>query len=209
MKKLQERNKLLNEHRSKDGNLKQRESGFQLYINGVHSTLPPRPPSVMRKRTDSSSNQIQTPSADYSSPTLSNVTGRSKSRHHRRRWIPITQTKLKTEQGSIIVDIHSQITNSNFHTKQSQPANIVNNQITYRLMTPINVDQSWMPNWYINTKSNDDNYNIKRSLCKVDLYERFIIKNHFLALSLDDIPATIPLTKSQQQTYRLSTMVGR
>ncbi len=44
---------------------------------------------------------------------------------------------------------------------------------------------------------------------RLTLYERFIIKNHFLALSLDDIPATIPLTKSQQQTYRLSTMVGR
>ncbi len=176
MKKLQDRNKLLkeytNEHRSKDGDLKQRESGFQLYINGVHNTLPPRPPSVMRKRTDSSSNQIQTPSADYSSPTLSNVTGRSKSRHHRRRWIPITQTKLKTEQGSIIVDIHSQTTNSNFHTQRSQPANSVNNQITYRLMTPINVDQSWMPNWYINTKSNEDNYDIKQSLCKVDIIRK-------------------------------------
>ncbi|CAF0905057.1 unnamed protein product [Adineta steineri] len=187
LKKLEQKNKLLktntDEHKTKDNILKQRENGFQLYVNGVHNTLPPRSSSVMRKRLDKPSNRIQTPAplfSDFSSPTLSTTTRQLNSR---RRWIPSTETKIKTEQGSIIADIHD---------KQVQ-SDIVNNQLTYRLTTPTNVDQSWMPNWYRNTQSN--NTDISNS-------------NQSLSLSLDNISTTLPLTKSQQQTYRLSTTVG-
>ncbi|CAF0823250.1 unnamed protein product [Adineta steineri] len=187
LKKLEQKNKLLktstDEHKTKDNILKQRENGFQLYVNGVHNTLPPRSSSVMRKRLDKPSNRIQTPAplfSDFSSPTLSNTTRQLNSR---RRWIPSTETKIKTEQGSIIADIHD---------KQVQ-SDTVNNQLTYRIMTPTNVDQSWMPNWYRNTQSNNtDISNFNQSL----------------SLSLDNISTTLPLTKSQQQTYRLSTTVG-
>jgi len=74
----------------------------------------------LRKRTENSSNRIQTPSPFFSKNAI-----------RRRRWSLTTQTKIKTEQGSIIADIDSQISPSN-------------NQITYRL----NTDQSWMPDWY-------------------------------------------------------------
>jgi hypothetical protein len=47
--KLQERNRLLKEYKSKDNNLKQRESGFQLYANGANSIPPRRPSSAMSK----------------------------------------------------------------------------------------------------------------------------------------------------------------
>ncbi|CAF4528076.1 unnamed protein product, partial [Rotaria sp. Silwood2] len=215
LKKLQEKNKLIKEyndqHKSNDDYLKQRESGFQLYVNGVHNAPPRRPPSVLRKRLDDSSNRTQTPApffSNFSSPTLSKTPKRSNS--HRRQWTSTTQTKIKTEEGSIITDINSQMSHSNIHKKKSQhindqmieldrnqiQSNIVNNHITYRLMTSVNVDQSWMPNWFKNTKSqpksNDDNSDSDQSL----------------SLSLDDITTTIPLTKSQQQTYRLSTTVG-
>ncbi|CAF3227504.1 unnamed protein product [Rotaria sp. Silwood2] len=214
LKKLQEKNKLIKEyndqHKSNDDYLKQRESGFQLYVNGVHNAPPRRPPSVLRKRLDDSSNRTQTPApffSNFSSPTLSKTPKRSNS--HRRQWTSTTQTKIKTEEGSIITDINSQMSHSNIHKKKSQhindqmieldrnqiQSNIVNNHITYRLMTSVNVDQSWMPNWFKNTKSqpksNDDNSDSDQSL----------------SLSLDDITTTIPLTKSQQQTYRLSTTV--
>ncbi|CAF0889439.1 unnamed protein product [Adineta steineri] len=186
LKKLEQKNKLLktntDEHKTKDNILKQRENGFQLYVNGVHNTLPPRSSSVIRKRLDKPSNRIQTPAplfSDFSSPTLSTTTRQLDSRP---RWIPSTQTKIKTEHGSIIADIHD---------KQVQ-SDTVNNQLTYRLTTLTNVDQSWMPNWYRNTQSNTDISN----------------SNQSLSLSLDNISTTLPLTKSQQQTYRLSTMVG-
>jgi hypothetical protein len=105
----------------------------------VHSTPPRRPSSVPHKRTDDSFHRNQTPA-----PLFSKKTQRSKSRRH---WPPITETKIKTEQGSII----AQISHLNSHHKhQFQPPN---NQITYRL----NVDQSWMPNWYTNPKSNETN----------------------------------------------------
>ncbi|CAF1337756.1 unnamed protein product [Rotaria sordida] len=208
LKKLQEKNKLIKEyndqHKTNDDYLKQRENGFQLYVNGVHSAPPRRPPSVLRKRLENSSNRIQTPAPFFfnlSSPTLSKTPKRSNS--HRRQWTSTTETKIKTEQGSITTDINSQM----LHKKKSQHANnqmiefdqnqiqsnIVNNHITYRLMTPINVDQSWMPNWFRNTqlqmKSDEDNSDSDQSL----------------SLSLDDISTTVHLTKSQQQTYRLST----
>ncbi|CAF3733636.1 unnamed protein product [Adineta steineri] len=187
LKKLEQKNKLLktntDEHKTKDNILKQRENGFQLYVNGVHNTLPPRSSSVMRKRLDKSSNRIQTPAplfSDFSSPTLSNTT---RQLDFRRRWVPSTQMKIKTQQGSIIADIHD---------KQVQ-SDTVNNQLTYRIMTPTHVGQSWMPNWYRNTQSNNtDISNFNQSL----------------SLSLDNISTTLPLTKSQQQTYRLSTTVG-
>ncbi|CAF3553894.1 unnamed protein product [Rotaria sp. Silwood1] len=216
LKKLQEKNKLMkvdnDQNKSNDDYLKQRENGFQLYVNGVHSAPPRRPPSVLRKRLDDSSNRIQTPAplfSNISSPTLSKTPKRSNSRH-RSQWISTTQTKIKTEQGSITTDINSQMLHSNIHTKKSQhinipmieldenqtQSNIVNNHITYRLMTSINVDQSWMPNWFRNTtsqmKSNEDNSDSDQSL----------------SLSLDDITTTVHLNKSQQQTYRLSTTVG-
>jgi hypothetical protein len=127
-----------------------------LYINGAHSAPPRRPPSASRKRTDDPSHRNQTPApflSNFTSPTLSNTTQRTRSRRrHRREWTPITQTKIKTEQGSIIADIDS--LNVHHKQKQSQP---INNQITYRL----NVDQSWMPNWYTNTKSTEN----KLSVC--------------------------------------------
>ncbi|CAF5209534.1 unnamed protein product, partial [Rotaria magnacalcarata] len=65
LKKLQEKNKISKEyrdqHKSNDDYLKQRESGFQLYVNGVHNAPPRRASSAMRKRIDDSSNRTQTP----------------------------------------------------------------------------------------------------------------------------------------------------
>ena len=50
---LQERNRLLkvyqHQHPPKDNNLKRRETGFQLYLNGAHSARPRRPPSIISK----------------------------------------------------------------------------------------------------------------------------------------------------------------
>ena len=50
---LQERNRLLkayqHQHPPKDTNLKQRETGFQIYLNGAHSARPRRPPSIISK----------------------------------------------------------------------------------------------------------------------------------------------------------------
>jgi hypothetical protein len=154
LKKLQERNKLLHiEDKSKDEHLKQRENGFQLYVNGAHSAPPRRPSSASCKRTVKPSNSLQTPTPFFS--------------HRRRQWSLTNQTKIKTEQGSIIADID----------ETSLPRD---NHITYRL----NVNQSWMPNWYSQMQSSE---NLCQSL-----------------LSLDNIP-----TKTSQLTYRLSTVVGR
>ena len=120
---------------------------FHLYVNGAHHSAPPRrPSSAVRKKTDESSNRIQTPA-----PYFSNATQPSKSRRH---WTSTTQTKIKTEEGSLIADINSETS----HT---------NKQITYRLVEkPVNVDQSWMPNWYKNADSNEDNSDFQQSLCK-------------------------------------------
>jgi hypothetical protein len=91
-------------------------------------------------------NRIQTPSIffpKFSKPSL------SKNAIQRRRWSLTTQTKIKTEQGSIIADIDS----------QKSPSNTpINNHITYRL----NVDQSWMPDWYSQiNKQSSCNYFMK------------------------------------------------
>ncbi|UJR14999.1 hypothetical protein I4U23_001976 [Adineta vaga] len=184
LKKLEEKNQTSkayhSEQKSKDDILKQRESGFQLYINGVHNKLPPRSSSASRKRLDSSSNRIETLSPFYSNFASTNLT--KKPRQHRSQWMPAIQTKIKTEQGSILTDIHCQIS-------KSQPS--VNNQLTYRLMSPPKVDQSWMPDWFRNTKSNSqENSDIQQSL----------------SLSLEHV-STAGLINSQQQTYRLSTPV--
>lgn len=84
-------------------------------------------------------NCIQTPTpfcSNFPKPSLANP---------RRRWSLTTQTKIKTEQGSIIADIDS----------PKSPSNIsINPRITYRL----NVDQSWMPDWYSEMKPNLCNY---------------------------------------------------
>lgn len=48
---LQERNRLMKafqqHHPPKDKDLKQRETGFQLYLNGAHGHRPRRPPSII------------------------------------------------------------------------------------------------------------------------------------------------------------------
>jgi hypothetical protein len=44
---------------------------------------------------------------------------------------------------------------------------------------------------------------------RISYLSYLLLKNYFPALSLDDIPTTLQLTKSQQQTYRLSSTVGR
>ena len=50
---LQEQNRLRevfkNQHRPKGKELKQRETGFQLYLNGAHSAPKRRPPSILSK----------------------------------------------------------------------------------------------------------------------------------------------------------------
>ncbi len=132
MKKLQEKNKLLHtEDKSKDEHLKQRENGFQLYVNGAHSAPPRRPPSASRKKPVNPSNGLQTPTPFFS--------------NRRRQWSSTNQTKIKTEQGSIIADVDETPLPRNTH-------------ITYRL----NVDQSWMPNWYSQMQSTD----FPQNLCK-------------------------------------------
>lgn len=151
MKQLEEKNQLSREQKSKDDLLKQRENGFQLYINGVHHAPPPRSSSAMRRRNDNSLHRIQTPAPSHS--TI-----------NRRRWMPPIQTKIKTDQGPIITDIHCQIMNSNHRDKQS-----VNNQLTYRLASPPSVDQSWMPDWFRNMTSNAD----EQSLCMLFPFDTF------------------------------------
>ncbi|CAF1618828.1 unnamed protein product [Rotaria magnacalcarata] len=190
LKKLQEKNKISKEyrdqHKSNDDYLKQRESGFQLYVNGVHNAPPRRASSAMRKRIDDSSNRTQTPApflSNFTSPTLSKTPHRSSSR--RRHWTSTAQTTIKTDEGSILADINSQQKNE-FDASQRQFP-VTNNQITYRLKSSVSVDQSWMPDWFRNNnkspvKSNED---------------------ESLSLSLDDIP-----TGTRQQTYRLPTAVG-
>ncbi|CAF1608539.1 unnamed protein product, partial [Adineta ricciae] len=176
LKKLEEKTQLSkaynSEQKSKDDLLKQRENGFQLYINGVHHTPPARSSSATRNRNDSSFRRTQT-------PALSHTT------INRRRWMPPIQTKIKTDHGSVITDIHHQIMNSNHRSKQS-----VNNQLTYRLVYSPSVDQSWMPDWFRNMTSNSSEQN-------PDVKQSF-------SLPFDNI-STVGLTSSQQQTYRLST----
>ncbi|CAF3729736.1 unnamed protein product [Rotaria sp. Silwood1] len=132
---LQERNRLLkayhNQHQPKDSNLKKRETGFQLYLNGAHSVRQRRPPSII----NTPSNRTITPSpyfSDFSFPTPSNTTQQNNSlpSNGRRRWIPSTKTKIKTADGSIIADIdqnsisnhtsHMPHSKSLFNNKQSQ-----------------------------------------------------------------------------------------
>jgi hypothetical protein len=132
--------------------LKQRENGFQLYVNGVHNTPPPRSSSAMRQRAASSSHRIPAPSPSYASCTSPNV-----SNAIRRQWIPPVQMTIKTEQGSVITDIHSGLSNSSHQSKSAQHANATNNQLTYRLASPPRVDQSWMPDWYTTGKPNKEN----------------------------------------------------
>lgn len=74
------------------------------------------------------------------SPFESFKSSLSKTATRRRRWSLTTQTKIKTEEGSIIADIDSLKSPSHFST--------------YRL--------SWMPDWYSQMKSTD----FKQSLCK-------------------------------------------
>jgi hypothetical protein len=96
----------------------------------------------LRKKTENSLNRIQTPApcfSNFSKPIL------SKNAIRRRRWSLTTQTKIKTEEGSIIADIDSPQSPSDLPTP---------NQITYRL--------SWMPDWYSQMKSTE-------SLCKYDI----------------------------------------
>ena len=80
LKKLEVRNRVHRQQEKTSGyeSLKQRENGFQLYVNGAHHT---RPSSASHKRTPT--------------PT----------RH--RRWPSTRQTKIKTTDGSIIADINS------------------------------------------------------------------------------------------------------
>lgn len=204
MKKLQEKNKLIKayqeQNKSTDDYLKERENGFQLYVNGVHNKPPPRRPSSgICRRLDGSCNRNQTPAplfSNYTSPTLSKTPHRSSS-HNRRQWTSEPQTKIKTEQGSIIADIHSQILHKSIHKKKSSKkidangnelqTNDVNSQMTYRIVTPVEVDQSWMPDWFRNTKSqvesNEDNHDDTKSLCKcLNILTMFIIIKNMDAL---------------------------
>ncbi|CAF2746604.1 unnamed protein product [Rotaria sp. Silwood2] len=209
---LQERNRLLktyhNQRKPKDSNLKKRETGFQLYLNGAHSAPQRRPSSIMNAPT----NRTITPSpyfSDFSFPTPSNTTQQNNSlpTNGRRQWTPSTKTKIKTADGSIIADIdqnpipnHNPILNNNpqmphskslFNNKQSEQvtskravqsagtpnqalpksawgdhvielnasqikSNGLNDQLSFCKMKPDNIDQSWMPNWFSNTNSNED-----------------------------------------------------
>ncbi|CAF4386537.1 unnamed protein product [Rotaria socialis] len=191
LKKLQEKNKISKEyrdqHKSNDDYLKQRESGFQLYVNGVHNAPPRRASSAMRNRIDDSSNRTQTPAlflSNFTSPTLSKTPNRSNSR--RRHWISTAQTTIKTGDGSIVADINSQHKIEFDPSQRQSPA--TNNQTTYRLKSSVSVDQSWMPDWF---KNNNNKSPVKSN------------EDDSLSLSLDDIP-----TGTQQQTYRLPTAVG-
>ncbi len=241
MIQLQERNRLIkayqNQRQPKDNNLKKRETGFQLYLNGAHSARPRRPSSILSKiiiinnqnfllfRLDGPTNRTVTPSpyfSDFSFPTPSNTTQQTNSlpSNGRRRWAPSTKTKIKTAEGSIIADIdQNPLPNSNpplphskslFNNKQSQQltskravksagtptealpksawgnhvielnasqikATGLNDEIPFSQMKPKNIDQSWMPNWFTNTKPNEDNQGkFKKKKFRIKIFYLFV-----------------------------------
>ncbi|CAF4764173.1 unnamed protein product, partial [Rotaria socialis] len=251
---LQERNRLLKacqqQRPSKDSNLKKRETGFQLYLNGAHSARQRRPASI----THGPSNRTVTPSpyfADFSFPTPSNTTHQTNSlpSSGRRRWTPSTKTKIKTVEGSILADVdHNPTPNpttqmphskSLFNHKQFQQvtskravksagtpsdalpksawgervieldasqikSNGMNDQVSFCKMKPENIDQSWMPQWFSNTKSNEDEvqeYESDFEECSHDEDEDDDDdddNDHQLlnrvSLSFDDIPSIVKLS---------------
>ena len=90
---MQEKNRLLHsDDKSKEEQLKQRENGFQLYVNGAHHISSRRPSSVCEKRTARPSNPYPNPP-----PVLSN---------HRSQWFSPNQIQIKTDDGAIMTDIH-------------------------------------------------------------------------------------------------------
>ena len=127
---MQEKNQSLRtDEKLKEEQLKQRENGFQVYVNGPHT--PSRRPSTAAsgKRTVRSSNHLQTP-LPFPPASLSS--------NHRSQWLSPNQIEIQTYEGPIISDVHS-----------ASPSRTLPN-ITYRLD---NVDQSWMPQWYSQMQS--------------------------------------------------------
>lgn len=97
MKKLQEKNRLLhNDDQSKDELIKQRENGFQLYVNGAHHVSSRRPSSVCGKRT----------ARPNSRAILSN---------HRSQWLSPNQIEIKTDDGLVMTDIPRSSPSRNNH----------------------------------------------------------------------------------------------
>ncbi|CAF0803169.1 unnamed protein product [Rotaria sordida] len=130
---LQERNRLLkayhNQRPPKDNNLKKRETGFQLYLNGAHSVRQRRPSSIINGPT----HQIVTPSpyfSDFSFPTPSNTTQQNNSlpSNGRRRWTSSTKTKIKTAEGSIIADIDQNSISNHHHPQIPYSKSLFNNK---------------------------------------------------------------------------------
>lgn len=124
--------------------MKQRENGFQLYVNGVHHTPPPRSSSAMRKRVETSVHHTQAPSRINPNCAFTNACS-----GNRRQWLPPSQATIKTEQGSLITDVHA-------HRIKSNHAPSGRGQLTYRVDSPASVDRSWMPDWFTNSKSTEE-----------------------------------------------------
>ena len=89
----------------------------------------------------------------------------SRSKDHRRRWIAKDTTKIKTDQGAIVTDLSILPPSVPIRRPQISPEEILNLPIhppigqicdTYRLpSSSIQVDQSWMPEWYRKTQDDD------------------------------------------------------
>lgn len=124
MKKLQEKNRLHHsDDKSKEEQLRQRENGFQLYVNGAHNISSRRPSSVCGKRTARPCDLYPNPP-----PILSN---------HRTQWLSSNQIQIKTDEGAVITDIHGSSPSRNSH-------------ITYRLNVDQSWMPNW---WYSQMQS--------------------------------------------------------
>ncbi|CAF1137138.1 unnamed protein product [Didymodactylos carnosus] len=114
---LQERNKLLKLLRRQENGLKQREIGFQLYINGAHNPPTKRPSSIRgsnnQNHTSVNFDPLLPYFSDFKFPTKSttNITNNNNNNNNekcstssRRRWSNNTTVQIKTKQGSTLVD---------------------------------------------------------------------------------------------------------